>query len=102
MKEPFQHLSPFNPPDLYEDALQFAPDDTCEFQTGSGIIVEQVRFSEMRKYGFLNIVRKCDGIVMCQIIQHSDEQTIEKILSHTKPYKKVHFITRGDDHVALD
>ena len=56
----------------------------------------------MRKYGFLNIVRKCDGIVMCQIIQHSDEQTIEKILSHTKPYKKVHFITRGDDHVALD
>ena len=102
MKKPFQQLSPLNPPTLYEDGLEFAPNDTCEFQTGSGIIIEKVKFSEMRKHGFLNIVRKRDGVVMCQVIQPSDEQKIEKILSHTKPYKNVQFVTRGDDHVALD
>ena len=34
------------PPPLLEDGLEFAPNEIYEFQTGSGIIIEKVRFSE--------------------------------------------------------
>ena len=87
------HDPPQNPPPLIEDGLEFDPNDTCEFQTGSGIIIEKVRFSDMRKHGFLNIVRKSDSTIMCQVIQRCDEQKLGEILSHTLSYKRSDFLS---------
>ena len=83
------------PPPLLEDGLEFAPDEKFEFQTGSGIIIEKVRFFDMRKYGFLNIVRKTDNTIMCQVIQRCDGQKLEEILSHTLSYKNSDFLSNS-------
>tara|TARA_Y100000310_G_C20454000_1_gene702150 strand:+ start:474 stop:755 length:282 start_codon:yes stop_codon:yes gene_type:complete len=64
-----------------DDAIELAPDDDYEFQTESGIVIYKVKFSDMPKHGFLNIVRKHDGMVMCQMISRCDAKTLEKILS---------------------
>lgn len=87
---------PQTPPILMEDGLEFAPDEPFEFQTGSGIIIEKVRFSGMREHGFLNIVRKIDGMVMCQVIQRCDEHKIEELLNHTQSYKRVDFLSGNE------
>jgi hypothetical protein len=91
---------PQTPPTLLEDGLEFAPDENLEFQTGSGVIIAKVRFSEMREHGFLNIVRKIDGMVMCQIIQRCDEHKIEELLNHTQSYKRADFISGTEKYLA--
>jgi len=83
---------PFKPPPSFfppyndygidkDDTIELGPDDGYEFQTESGIVIYKVKFSDMPKYGFLNIVRKHDGMVMCQMIPRCDAKTLEKILS---------------------
>lgn len=71
-----------------DDTIELAPDDDYEFQTESGISIYKVKFSDMSKYGFLNIVRKHDGMVMCQMIPRCDAKTLEKILSPKNIMKK--------------
>jgi hypothetical protein len=73
---------------LEDDSIELSPDDNYEFQTDSGITIYKVKFSEMSRYGFLNIVKKSNGMVMCQMIQRCNGQKLEKILSPQNIIKK--------------
>ncbi len=100
---PFKNLPPPEPPTLMEDGLEFHPDEQFEFQTSSGIVISHLRFSDLPKYGFLNIVRKHDkntpvrhesfSNIMCQVIQRCDEHKLEEILRHTSKYNRGSFIS---------
>jgi len=96
---PFRRDPPNEPPPLMEDGLEFAPGERYEFQTASGIIIEKLRFSDMRKFGFVNIVRKSSYVrpgfdtVMCQVIQRCDERELEEVLRHTAKYHRRSFIS---------